>query len=281
MQISELKTQIEQLFKDKPTNAPEDFSEILENFLTALENGSIRSAIKTENGWEANPWVKEGILLGFKYGTNIKLEEGNGFYFYDKDTYPTQSTAGISKNIRIVPGGSTVRRGAFIGSNVTMMPPMYVNVGAYVGNNSMIDSHALVGSCAQIGEGVHLSASAQLGGVLEPINASPVIVEDHCMIGGNTGIYEGTQVLKEAVIGSGVILTRSTPVFDLVNQEIIRGDKKTPLIIPEGAVVIPGSRAIRGHEFAESHGVAIQCPLIVKYRDDKTDAAVKLEELLR
>lgn len=281
MKVSDLKKDIEQLFNEKPDSAPSGFSSLLETFLCALEDGSIRSAEKIDGQWKAVSWVKEGILLGFKYGTNTKLEEGNGFYFYDKNTYPTQATAGTEKNIRIVPGGSSVRRGAFVGANVTMMPPMYINVGAYVGNGSMIDSHALVGSCAQVGEHVHLSASAQLGGVLEPINASPVVVEDHCMIGGNTGIYEGTQILKEAVIGSGVILTRSTPVYDLVHGQIIRATANQPLIIPEGAVVIPGSRQIKGHDFAEANGLSIQCPLIVKYRDDKTDEAVKLEQLLR
>jgi 2,3,4,5-tetrahydropyridine-2-carboxylate N-succinyltransferase len=281
MTLSDIQSRITQLFAEKPAEAPADFPELLEQFLSALESGDIRSAEKTTEGWRANAWVKEGILLGFKYGVNQALESGNGFYFYDKNTYPTQATAGAEKNIRIVPGGSSVRRGAFIGANVTMMPPMYVNVGAYVDEGTMVDSHALVGSCAQVGKNVHLSAAAQLGGVLEPINATPVIVEDECMVGGNTGIFEGTQVLKGAVIGSGVILTRSTPVFDLVHQTVIRGSATQPLVIPEGAVVIPGSRAIKGHDFAEEHGLAVQTPLIVKYRDDKTDAATKLEALLR
>lgn len=283
MDLNDLQQQIEAWFKEKPAEVPENFYEQFEVFLKALENGDIRSAAKSkESGtWIANTWVKEGILLGFKYGVNQPLDGGEGFHFYDKHTYPIQPTAGHHKNIRIVPGGSSVRRGAYVGENVTMMPPMYINVGAYVDAGTMIDSHALVGSCAQVGKNVHLSASAQLGGVLEPINATPVIVEDNCMIGGNTGIYEGTQILEGAVIGSGAILTRSTPLFDLVNNTIVRGSKDQPLVVPKGAVVVPGSRAVKGHAFSEEHGLAVQTPLIIKYRDDKTDTATKLEALLR
>lgn len=283
MNINELQSQITHWFNEKAAQAPAHFYEVFEHFLQALEKGEIRSAEKSAETaqWKANSWVKEGILLGFKYGVNQPLHAGEGFHFFDKHTYPIQPTAGHEKNIRIVPGGSSVRRGAFVGANVTMMPPMYINVGAFVDEGTMIDSHALVGSCAQVGKNVHLSASAQLGGVLEPINATPVIVEDNCMIGGNTGIYEGTQLMEGAVIGSGAILTRSTPLFDLVNNTIIRGSKDQPLIVPKGAVVVPGSRAIKGHAFSEEHGLSVQTPLIIKYRDDKTDTATKLEALLR
>jgi 2,3,4,5-tetrahydropyridine-2-carboxylate N-succinyltransferase len=281
MDVTALKTEIERIAAEPPKSAPAGFYELFEQFLDALQTGAIRSAEKVNGVWRANSWVKQGILLGFRYGKNRELDSTGAFHFFDKHTYPTQQVPGIDKNIRIVPGGSSVRSGAYIGSNVTMMPPMYVNCGAYVDDGTMIDSHALVGSCAQIGKRVHLSAAAQIGGVLEPIGATPVIVEDDCMIGGNSGIYEGTQIGEGAVIGAGVILTRSVPVYDIVKETVYRGSAEMPLMIPAGAVVIPGSRPISGNEFANARGLAVSTPIIIKYRDEKTDDATRIEELLR
>jgi len=281
MHTSDLKKHILELADAGLAQAPEDFPGLFAAFLHALEAGSIRAAEKIDGVWQVNAWVKRGVLLGFKYGKNVQLPAGDSFQFFDKHTYPTQDFSGNDRNIRIVPGGSTVRSGAYIGKNVTMMPPMYVNCGAYVDDGTMVDSHALVGSCAQIGKRVHLSAAAQIGGVLEPVGATPVVIEDDCMIGGNTGIYEGTQVGEGAVIATGVTLTRSVPVFDLVRQQVYRGSSDEPLRIPAGAVVVAGSRAVSGHDFAEKHGLSIATPIIIKYRDDKTDAATKLEALLR
>jgi len=201
------------------------------------------------------------------------------FVFFDKDTYPPRRLA-REDGIRVVPGGSSIRRGAYVASGVVCMPPMYINVGAYVGSGSMIDSHALVGSCAQVGERVHLSAAAQLGGVLEPVNASPVVVEDDVVIGGNCGIYEGTVVRRRAVVGAGVVLTRGTPVYDLERQTIHRAEGAKPLVIPENAVVVPGARAVK-NEWGRREGLSLQTPVIVKYRDEKTDAATALESWLR
>lgn len=281
MTSNELKAYISNIISNAPTEKPSDFNSFFDSFLRALESGEVRSAEKINGEWKAVTWVKQGILLGFKYGKNALQTDSDGFQFFDKETYPIQKFNGVERNIRIVPGGSTVRSGAYIGKNVTMMPPMYVNVGAFVDDNTMIDSHALVGSCAQIGKRVHLSAAAQIGGVLEPIGATPVIIENDCMIGGNTGIYEGTHVLQSAVIGAGVVLTRSTPVYDLVNKTVYKGTVETPLIIPAGAVVIPGSRPISSNSFAAELGLHIATPIIIKYRDDKTDTATTLEQLLR
>ncbi len=277
---------------------PQYFDARFEHFLTALELGVIRAAVQAADGiWRAVPWVKEGILLGFRFGRLVDMTPpvpraeratllgGNPassepvFRFFDKHTYPTRPLH-LSDKVRIVPGGSTVRRGAHLGTGVVCMPPMYVNVGAFVGNGTMIDSHALVGSCAQVGARVHLSAAAQIGGVLEPISAVPVVVEDDVVVGGNCGVYEGTVVRAGAVLGAGVILTRGTPVFDLVRETVHRGSADAPLEIPAGAVVVPGSRAVRG-EWAASQGLALQTPVIVKYRDEKTDLATTLEGLLR
>ena len=277
----ELQQRITQLAEDPPETEPKDFPELFKSFLAELESGKIRAAEPVNSGWVVNGWVKRGILLGFRYGKNRELNTGGSLPFFDKHTYPVQKPDGEGKNIRIVPGGSSIRTGAYIGSNVTMMPPSYVNAGAYVGDGTMIDSHALVGSCAQVGNKVHLSASAQLGGVLEPIGATPVVVEDECMIGGNTGIYEGTQIGKGAVVGAGVILTRSTPVYDLTEEKVHKGSKDQPLRIPEGAVVVPGTRSISGNQFAVEHNLGIQTPVIIKYRDDRTDEATTLEQLLR
>ncbi len=277
----DLQVEIEQIANESPDQKPENFEQLFEEFIQSLEAGEIRAAEKKGDTWEVNHWVKQGVLLGFKYGENIAYEQEGSFKFFDKDTYPTQQVKGVDKNIRIVPGGSTVRTGCYIGSDVTMMPPMYVNAGAYVGDGSMIDSHALVGSCAQVGKNVHLSASAQLGGVLEPVGALPVIIEDNCLIGGNTGIYEGTQVHEGAVIGAGVVLTRATPVYDIVEETIYKGSNDKPLTIPSNAVVVPGSRPIKGNEYAERQQLSLQTPVIIKYRDESTDEATNLEDLLR
>lgn len=276
-----LKNRILELAENPPSDSPSDFPALFAEFLEALESGEIRSAEKIDGRWQVNPWVKRGILLGFKYGKNTAFPSDGSLHFFDKHTYPARILPGVEKNIRVVPGGSSVRAGAYIGANVTMMPPMYVNTGAYVDDGTMIDSHALVGSCAQIGKRVHLSAAAQIGGVLEPIGATPVIIEDDCMIGGNSGIYEGTQVGEGAVIGAGVVLTRSVPVFDLVNKSVYKGSADEPLKIPAGAVVVPGARTIVNHEFAIENGLSISTPIIIKYRDDKTDASTMLENLLR
>jgi 2,3,4,5-tetrahydropyridine-2-carboxylate N-succinyltransferase len=225
-----------------------------------------------------NAWVKQGILLGFRLGDLVE-SGGDGLSFVDKSTYPARHF-NIGDKVRVVPGGSAIRTGAYIAPGVICMPPMYVNVGAYVDEGSMIDSHALVGSCAQVGKRVHLSAASQVGGVLEPINASPVIIEDDVLVGGNCGIYEGTQVLRGAVLGSGVILTRGTPVYDIVREQVYRSTAEAPLVIPENAVVVPGSRAITKGKAAE-WGLAVYTPVIVKYRDEKTQASIELEDLLR
>jgi len=252
-----------------------------------LEAGALRSAepdATSPIGWKVNAWVKRGILLGFRLGA---LEAMNGNHpdggsilsFVDKATYPARRFA-PEQGIRIVPGGSSVRSGAFLAKGVVMMPPAYVNVGAFVDEGTMIDSHALVGSCAQIGKRVHLSAAAQIGGVLEPVNASPVIIEDDCLVGGNTGVYEGTIVRARAVLAAGTILTRGTPVYDLPNNTILKATPETPLIIPSGAVVVPGSRAIQTSP-GKDLGLSVYTPIIVKYRDEKTDLSTTLEDLLR
>jgi 2,3,4,5-tetrahydropyridine-2,6-dicarboxylate N-succinyltransferase len=264
---------------------PDDARSIVGRLLEALEAGSVRAAQKNQSGeWRAVPWVKRGILLGFRVGGMIDMSITGGandvaLSFFDKDTYPPRRLT-LQDGIRVVPGGSSIRRGVYVAAGVVCMPPMYINVGAYIGAGTMIDSHALVGSCAQIGERVHLSAAAQVGGVLEPVNASPVIIEDDVVIGGNCGIYEGTQVKRRAVIGAGVVLTRGTPVYDLEGECVRRAEFGKPLEIPENAVVVPGARAIKSN-WAREHGISVQTPVIVKYRDDKTDAATALESWLR
>jgi 2,3,4,5-tetrahydropyridine-2-carboxylate N-succinyltransferase len=247
---------------------------------TELTEGRLRAAEPdpgTSTGWRVNPWVKQGILLGFRLG---KLEKmGGDFSFVDKSTYPARRF-GLQEGVRIVPGGSSVREGAFLAPGVVCMPPMYVNAGAYVDENTMVDSHALVGSCAQIGKRVHVSAGAQIGGVLEPVNATPVIIEDDVLIGGNTGVYEGTLVRRSAVLAAGTILTRGTPVYDIVRNQVLKGSADQPLIIPEGAVVVPGARELkRGAD--PTWGLSLYTPVIIKYRDDKTDLSTALEDLLR
>jgi len=248
-------------------------------FLAELEKGAIRAAVRDENGvWRAQTWVKEGILLAFRTGVATEFASG-ALSFIDKDTIPTRRFR-AQDGIRIVPGGSSVRRGAYLATGVVMMPPAYVNIGAYVDEDTMIDSHALVGSCAQIGKRVHLSAAAQIGGVLEPVGGLPVIVEDDVVVGGNCGIYEGTIVRGRAVIGAGVVLTGSTPVYDTVRGQIYRRTAERPREIPNGAVVIPGSRPMKG-DFAGQHSLHVSTPVIVKYRDEKTDSATALEDALR
>lgn len=274
-----LQEQIEQLLTKNEFTA--DDRKVFEEFKTALRTGEIRSAEKdAEGNWKANAWVKQGILLGFKMGKMVEMShDSETFKFFDKETYPLRPMT-LEDKIRIVPGGSTIRDGSFVAPNVVLMPPCYVNVGAFVDEGTMIDSHALVGSCAQIGKRVHISAAAQIGGVLEPINANPVVIEDDCLIGGNTGVYEGVIVREKVVLASGVILTRSTPVFDLVKGEILKSTPEKTLEIPAGAVVVQGSRQITSG-FGKENGLSLYAPVIVKYRDEKTDASTKLEDYLR
>jgi len=248
---------------------------------TALEAGQLRSAEPDPSqpfSWKVNAWVKRGILLGFRIGTMMEMG-GETLGFIDKHTYPVRRFA-VADGVRVVPGGVSVRTGAYVAKGVAVIPPSYINVGAYVDEGTMVDSHALVGSCAQIGKRVHLSAAAQIGGVLEPVNASPVIIEDDALIGGNTGVYEGTVVRKRAVLAAGTVLTRGTPVYDLVRGEIYKASVHTPLIIPEGAVVVPGSRSVSKGKGAE-WGLSLAAPVIVKYRDEKTELSLVLEDILR
>ena len=251
----------------------------------SIESGKVRSASPdsaSPTGWRVNLWVKQGILLGFRLGVLEEFAAGR-LSFIDKDTYPVRHFT-PADGVRVVPGGSSIRAGAYVARGVVCMPPMYINAGAYVDEGAMVDSHALVGSCAQIGKRVHISAAAQIGGVLEPVNASPVIIEDDVLVGGNSGVYEGTIVRKGAVLAAGAILTRGTPVFDLVNGTILRATADLPLIIPENAVVVPGSRAVakgKAHPSADAWGLSLYCPVIVKYRDDKTTLSTALEDLLR
>jgi 2,3,4,5-tetrahydropyridine-2-carboxylate N-succinyltransferase len=246
----------------------------------ALNAGTVRAAERGEDGvWRPNPWVKAGILLGFRLGRIEPAASGSPFPFYDKDTYPLRRVA-LEDGLRIVPGGSAIRDGCYLAPGVVCMPPMYINVGAWVGEGTLVDSHALVGSCAQIGRRVHLSAAAQIGGVLEPVGALPVIIEDEVLVGGNCGVYEGTIVRERAVLAPGTLLTGGTAVFDLVNDRVYRRDGDRPLEIPAGAVVVPGARAVRSGPGLAA-GVSLYTPVIVKYRNEKTDEAVRLEELLR
>ncbi len=267
---------------------PAQAGDVVARLLESLEDGSVRSAERNDDDeWVAVPWVKQGILVGFRAGKivpvsgagGVDVDAGDSSAFLDKHNLPIRKFR-ADEGVRVVPGGSAIRRGAFIAPGVVCMPPMYVNVGAWVGAGTMIDSHALVGSCAQIGERVHLSAAAQIGGVLEPINAAPVVIEDDVIVGGNCGVYEGTVVRRRAVLGAGVILTRATPVFDLVNERAIRGNKDAPVEIPEDAVVVAGARTVPS-DWGRSNGLSLYTPVIVKYRDDRTDASTALEEWLR
>src|SRR5580658_7678329 len=281
-QFPQLERSIEHFFAQGPaaignTDAEAAFYQLRD----ALEAGELRAAepdASTPLGWRVNAWVKRGILLGFRLGSMVGTEAG-ALSFVDKNTYPARRFT-AEQGVRLVPGGSSVRSGAYLAKSVVCMPPMYVNVGAYVDEGTMVDSHALVGSCAQIGKRVHLSAAAQVGGVLEPVNASPVIIEDDVLVGGNCGVYEGTVVRRRAVLAAGTVLTRGTPVYDVVNGTVLRAEGEKPLIIPEGAVVVPGARAVtkgKGQEW----GLSVYTPVIVKYRDEKTELSTALEDLLR
>lgn len=275
-----LRTDIEELFAmgTKARNVSLARN-VFERFREALNRGQIRAAEKIDGEWRTNVWVKQGILLGFRLGDLTEFGPGRPLSFVDKDTYPARlfTTADLT---RIVPGGSSVRQGAYVAPGVVCMPPMYINVGAYVDEGTMVDSHALVGSCAQVGKRVHLSAASQIGGVLEPVNASPVIIEDDVLIGGNCGVYEGAQVRSRAVLGAGTILTRSTPLYDIIKGEIYRATSDRPLVVPENAVVVPGSRALDKGK-AQEWGLSAYAPIIVKYRDEKTDRSAALEDILR
>lgn len=281
--VSDLQARILSLADTPPgVPLPADAEPAVLALLAALERGTLRAAERDDDGtWRAVAWVKRGILLGFRAGAIVDMspDGASPFRFFDKHTYPTQAIP-LAQGVRIVPGGSAIRRGAHVAAGVVCMPPMYVNVGAWVGAGTMVDSHALVGSCAQIGARVHLSAAAQVGGVLEPVNAAPVVIEDDVFVGGNCGVYEGTVVRERAVLAAGVILTRGVPVFDLVHERVLRAEGDRPLEIPAGAVVVPGSRAVRSGWGAEQ-GLSLQAPMIVKYRDAGTDAATALEGWLR
>ena len=275
-----LREQIEALAARQSNEFSREDRNVFEEFKSALNRGEVRAAERDASGeWQVNSWVKQGLLLGFRMGAIADMSAGESFKFFDKDTYPARSTR-IDDGVRIVPGGSTIRDGAYIAPGVVCMPPMFVNAGAYVDEGTMIDSHALVGSCAQVGKRVHISAAAQIGGVLEPVGAVPVIVEDDVLVGGNCGVYEGTIVRERAVLGSGTILTGSTPVYDLVRGEIYQRDANAPLEIPAGAVVVPGARAVT-NERGRNWGLSLYAAIIVKYRDEKTDTAVRLEDYLR
>jgi 2,3,4,5-tetrahydropyridine-2-carboxylate N-succinyltransferase len=280
MTAGNLKTEIERLYAAGTIMGSDEAQAraVFFEFRQALTRGQIRAAEKLDGRWRVNAWVKQGILLGFRLG-ELQEAGGGGLSFVDKDTFPARTFSAADK-VRVVPGGSSVREGAFLAPGVICMPPMYVNAGAYVDEGTLIDSHALVGSCAQVGKRVHLSAAAQIGGVLEPVNASPVIIEDDVLVGGNCGVYEGTQALHGAVLGAGTILTRSTPVYDIVREQVYRSTAEAPLTIPENAVVVPGSRAISKGK-AKDWGLSLYTPVIVKYRDEKTQSSIELEDLLR
>jgi 2,3,4,5-tetrahydropyridine-2-carboxylate N-succinyltransferase len=274
-----LAEKIQELFDRPGAEFTDEHYSVFEEFKQALNSGEIRAAEKRGDDWRVNAWVKRGILLGFRLGRVENFSTGYQFRFFDKHTYPLRRMS-IEDGVRVVPGGSSIRDGCYIGRGVTCMPPMFINAGAYVDDNTMIDSHALVGSCAQVGKRVHLSAAAQIGGVLEPIGEMPVIIEDDVLIGGNCGVYEGAIVRERAVLAAGTILTGGTPVYDIVRDEVYRKTEDAPLEIPAGAVVVPGSRAITRGRGAEL-GLSVYTPIIVKYRDEKTDASVRLEDYLR
>jgi len=278
-----MQTEIEALFDQKPASYTEEHFGLFQRFKQALNAGAVRSAepdASARSGWRVNPWVKKGVLLGFRMGAVVDMSVNETRQpFLDKATFPVKRFT-PQDGVRIVPGGSSIRDGCYVGRGVTCMPPMYINVGTWVGDGTMIDSHALVGSCAQIGKNCHISAAAQIGGVLEPVGALPVIIEDDVLVGGNCGVYEGTVVKKRAVRGSGTIVTRSTPVYDVVRGLVYSATDEEPLMIPEDAVVVAGSRAIT-HGPGKEWGVSLYTPVIVKYRDSKTDAKIQLEDLLR
>jgi 2,3,4,5-tetrahydropyridine-2,6-dicarboxylate N-succinyltransferase len=275
--MSSLKASIERLAAQGEVEHDPEARKVFLEFRDQLTHGKIRAAEKMDGRWTVNAWVKRGILLGFRIG--VLQEMSAGLSFVDKDTFPARQFT-IADRVRVVPGGSSARVGAYVAPSVICMPPMFINVGAYVDEGTMVDSHALVGSCAQIGKRVHLSAAAQVGGVLEPVNAAPVIIEDDVLVGGNCGIFEGTLVRARAVLGAGTILTRSTPLYDLVKGEVYRATSDSPLEVPENAVVVPGSRAVKKGKAAEWN-LSLYTPVIVKYRDEKTDRGIELEEWLR
>jgi 2,3,4,5-tetrahydropyridine-2,6-dicarboxylate N-succinyltransferase len=278
-----LASRIEALFDHPPDGYSDEHRIVFEQFKDALNSGAVRAAEPDERsrtGWRVNPWVKKGILLGFRMGTIVEM----GPYptaqpFLDKSTYPVK-TIHPNEGVRLVPGGSSIRDGSYVARGVVCMPPMFINVGAYVDENTMVDSHALIGSCAQVGKNCHISAGAQIGGVIEPVGAMPVIVEDEVMIGGNCGVYEGTVVKRRAVLGTGTILNRSTPVYDLVRDAVYTANDDEPLVVPEQAIVVPGAREVN-HPAGAKWGLSLYAAVIVKYRDEKTDARVRLEEFLR
>ncbi|HYL38936.1 MAG TPA: 2,3,4,5-tetrahydropyridine-2,6-dicarboxylate N-succinyltransferase [Bryobacteraceae bacterium] len=278
-----MQSEIEQLFDQKPQSYSDQHFRLFQGFKQALNAGRIRAAepdATSKTGWRVNAWVKKGILLGFRMGAVVDMSINPVRQpWFDKATFPVQRLS-VDRGIRIVPGGSSIRDGCYIGKGVTCMPPMYINTGSWVGDGTMVDSHALVGSCAQVGANCHISAAAQIGGVLEPVGALPVIIEDDVLMGGNSGVYEGTVVKRRAVLGSGVILNRSMPVYDIVRGEIYKASDDEPLVIPEDAVVVAGSRAItqgRGRDW----GLSVYTPVIIKYRDARTDTRIQLEDLLR
>ena len=278
-----LPAEIERLFDENPPRYTDEQRRLFQQFKDTLNAGDIRAVepdATRATGWRVNEWVKKGILLGFRMGAIVDMSiDATRQPFFDKSTYPVKKFSADS-GVRIVPGGSSIRDGCYLAKGVTCMPPMYVNVGAYVDEGTMIDSHALVGSCAQIGKKCHISAASQIGGVLEPVGAMPAIIEDDVLVGGNCGIYEGTIVKRRAVLGTGTILNRSTPVYDIVNGKIFTATDDEPLVIPENAVVVAGSRAI-SHGRGKDWNLSLYTPVIVKYRDAKTDAKVQLEDLLR
>lgn len=269
---------IERLFDEQPDEYSEEDRQLFENFRDELNRGRVRSAEPDSSeptGWRVNTWVKKGILLGFRMGGIVEM----GGQFFDKSTYPLRQITAEDR-VRVVPGGSSIRDGCYLGRGITCMPPMYINAGAYVGEGTMVDSHALIGSCAQIGRNCHISAAAQIGGVLEPVGALPVIIEDSVLVGGNCGVYEGTVVKRGAVLGSGVILNQSTPIYDLVRGMVHRATDTLPLMIPEEAVLVAGSRSIQSG-VGKEWGLSLYTPVIVKYRDSRTETKIRLEDLLR
>jgi len=278
-----LQADIEALFDHKPETYTGEHFRLFETFKEALNRGEVRAAEpdpSASSGWRVNAWVKKGVLLGFRMGALVDMSvDPVRQPFFDKATYPVKRLA-VADAVRMVPGGSSIRDGCFVGRGVTCMPPMYINVGAWVGEGTLVDSHALVGSCAQVGCNCHISAAAQIGGVLEPVGALPVIVEDEVLVGGNCGIYEGTVVKRRAVLGTGTVLNRSTPIYDLVRGEVYTAADAEPLVIPAEAVVVAGARAIQ-HGRGKDWGISLYTPVIVKYRDAKTDAKVQLEDILR
>jgi 2,3,4,5-tetrahydropyridine-2,6-dicarboxylate N-succinyltransferase len=277
--MQNLKAAIEHLASLAEVELRPEARETFLEFRDALTAGKIRAAEKHDGNWVVNTWVKQGILLGFRLGQVSEMGGDGGLSFVDKDTFPSRNFS-VGDRVRVVPGGSSVRQGAYVAQSVICMPPMFINVGAYVDEGTMVDSHALVGSCAQLGKRVHLSAGAQVGGVLEPVNAAPVIIEDDVLVGGNCGIYEGTLVRARAVLGAGTILTRSTPLYDIVRGEVYRATNEKSLEVPENAVVVPGSRAVKKGQAAKWN-LSLYTPVIVKYRDEKTDQRIELEDLLR